>query len=94
MSNRQIQALAVPDWKKAILRALARYGGYVGDTGGPGFAVEIESGSSYTSQGLPDPWVTFGREHNLPTWNGRYVLNLSAGVEWGRYLRVLTPPGS
>jgi hypothetical protein len=92
MSNAQIQALAVPQWKKTILSALSEYGGYVGDTGGPGFGVQFESGSSYTSLGLPDPWVTFAQRNHLPTSGGRYALNLSEGVEWQRYLRVLAPP--
>lgn len=94
MSDEQIAAMAVPAWKKAILRALAHYGGFVGDTGGPGFAVQIESGASYTSAGLPDPWVAFAQKNGLPQWNGHYVLNLSQGVEWQRYLRVLTPPAA
>jgi hypothetical protein len=94
MSEAQIEALALPAWKKAILRALANYGGYVGDTGGPGFGVQFESGSSYTSLGLPDPWVTFAQRNHLPTSGGRYALNLSEGVEWQRYLRVLAPPAS
>jgi hypothetical protein len=92
MSEAQIEALALPAWKKAILRALANYGGYVGDTGGPGFGVQFESGSSYTSLGLPDPWVTFAQRNHLPSSGGRYALNLSEGVEWQRYLRVLAPP--
>ncbi|HYV15732.1 MAG TPA: hypothetical protein VE972_06905, partial [Conexibacter sp.] len=39
MSDAQIAALNVPAWKKTILTALAHYGGYVGDTGGPGFGL-------------------------------------------------------
>ena len=38
-----IEALRVPDWKKTILKALARYGAYFGDTGGPGFGFQFES---------------------------------------------------
>ncbi|HEY3019539.1 MAG TPA: LamG domain-containing protein, partial [Solirubrobacteraceae bacterium] len=32
-SDAEIERLDAPPWKKAVLRALARYGGYVGDTG-------------------------------------------------------------
>lgn len=94
MSSEQIEALSVPTWKKTILRALATYGGYVGDTGGPGFGLQFESGSSYTSQGLPDPWVTFGKKHDLPMWEGHYIMHLAEGVNWQQYLRVVAPPSS
>jgi hypothetical protein len=92
MSDAQIQALAVPAWKKTILTALAHYGGYAGDTGGPGFAFMFESSTSDTALGLPDPLVTFAKANDLPTWEGRYVFNVASGVEWEKYLRVLTPP--
>jgi hypothetical protein len=92
MSDAQIQALGVPVWKKTILTALAHYGGYVGDTGGPGFAFQFESGTTYTSFGVADPLVTFAKANNLPTYNGTYVFNMATGVDWGQYLRVLTPP--
>jgi hypothetical protein len=94
LSDEQIAALAVPAWKKTILRALAHYGGFVGDTGGSGFGVQMESGSSYTSFGETDPWVTFAKKNNLPQWNGHYVMNLSEGVAWQQDLRVLAPPTS
>jgi hypothetical protein len=92
MSDAQIQALAVPAWKKTILTALAHYGGYVGDTGGPGFAFMFESSTTYTALGLPDPLGAFAALNGLPTWNGEYVFNMAGGVEWTKYLRVLTPP--
>lgn len=92
MSPAQINALAVPAWKKTILRALAHYGGFVGDTGGPGFAFQFESGATYTSFGRPDPLVTLAQSNGLPTWNGTYTFNMSSGVEWAKYLRVLVPP--
>lgn len=94
MSDEQIQALAVPAWKKTILTALANYGGYVGDTGGSGFSFMFESSTSYTAQGLPDPLVTFAQQNNLPTWEGNYVFNMASGVEWEKDLRVLVPPSS
>jgi hypothetical protein len=92
MSDAQIQALAVPAWKKAILTALAHYGGYAGDTGGPGFGFMFESSTTYTALGLPDPLVALGQANALPTWQGRYVYNIASGVEWEKYLRVLAPP--
>jgi hypothetical protein len=92
MSDPQIQALSVPTWKKTILTALAEYGGYVGDTGGPGFALMFESSTTYTALGLPDPLVVFGALNALPQWGSQYVFNLASGVEWSKYLRVLAPP--
>ena len=63
MSSDEIAALDVPDWKKTILRALAQYGGFIGDTGGnTAFAVQFESGTSYTSFGSVDPVAAFA-EH-------------------------------
>lgn len=92
MSDAQIAALPVPVWKKTILEALAHYGGYVGDTGGPGFAFMVESRLTYTALGLPDPLVALARLNGLPSWNGEYVFDMAGGVEWSKYLRVLTPP--
>jgi hypothetical protein len=94
MSDDQIAALAVPAWKKTVLRALARYGGFVGDTGGPGFGLMFQSSSTYTSFGRPDPLVDFARANNLPTWEGDYVYNIADGVDWTRYLRVVVPPSA
>jgi hypothetical protein len=93
MTDAQIQALGVPGWKKTILTALAHYGGYVGDTGGPGFAFQFESGSTYTSFGATDPMVTFAKSADgVALYEGKYVFNMADGVDWERYLRVLVPP--
>jgi hypothetical protein len=94
MSSAEIQALSVPAWKKTILTALAQYGGYVGDTGGPGFAFMFESSTSYTALGLPDPLVAFASKVGLPKWEGDYVFNMASGVEWSKYLQVLAPPSA
>lgn len=92
MSAAQINALPVPRWKKAILAALAEYGGYFGDTGGPGFALMFESSVSYTALGLANPFVTFAAANGVPQSGGRYVFEIGSGVEWAKYLRVLEPP--
>jgi hypothetical protein len=91
MSDGEIAALGVPGWKQTLLRAMAHYGMYVGDTGGGSWGVQMESGSSYTSFGQEDPLVTFARRHGVPTYKGKYVLNLSDGVEWQQRLRVVDP---
>jgi hypothetical protein len=94
MSSAEIQALSVPAWKKTILTALSQYGGYVGDTGGPGFAFMFESSTSYTALGLADPLVSFAGKLGLPKWEGNFVFNMASGVEWSKYLQVLAPPSA
>jgi hypothetical protein len=91
MSESQIDALAVPPWKKTILRAMARYGMYVGDTGSGSWAIQAESGSTYTSFAYEDRLVTFARANGVPSSGGKYVFGLKDGVDWARYLRVIDP---
>lgn len=90
LSPRAIAALPVPFWTRAILRAMARYGAFVGDTGGSSWGLQLESGATYTSFGRPDPLVTFARRVGLRTFGGRYVLPLRGAVDWRR-LRVIAP---
>ena len=92
MSRRQIDALRAPAWQKTILRALARYGGYVGDTGGPGFALMFESSAMYASFGQPDPLVAMARSAGLREHDGMYAFDVGEGVDWARHLRVVPPP--
>jgi hypothetical protein len=94
MSESEIDALGVPAWKKTILKALARYGAFVGDTGGnEAFTFEFESGSTYTSFGVEDPMVTFARAQSsgVSTSNGKWYFDLASGVNWASRLRVLDP---
>ncbi len=93
MSSAEIQALSVPTWKKTILTALSQYGGYVGDTGGPGFGFMFESSTSYTAIGDADPMVALASKLGLPKWEGNYVFNMASGVEWSK-LQVLAPPSA
>ena len=93
LSERRIKQLGVPRWKRVLLLALHRYGGFVGDTmnGHSSFGVGFESGASYTSFGLPDPWVRFGRSAGGIESDGSYILELDSGVDWGQFLRVVHP---
>jgi hypothetical protein len=93
MPGSRIARLGLPRWKRAILLALARYGGYVGDTGGPGFALMTQSSSTYTSFGAPDRLVQVAQAAGIPGSHGRYAFPLAAGIEWQRYLQVVVPPG-
>jgi len=92
MSDAQIAQLPVPAWNQTILRAMARYGMVVGDTGGQ-WGSATESGLVYTSFGQPDRWVSFSRAVGAPYYapDGDYVLNLADGVDWARYLHVVAP---
>jgi hypothetical protein len=90
LDSRTIDALPVPFWTRAILRAMARYGAYIGDTGGSSWGLQLESGSTYTSFGYPDPLVTFARRVRLDRPGAHYVLPLNGVVDWRR-LRVIAP---
>jgi hypothetical protein len=92
MNDEQIAALKVPTWKKTILTALAHYGGYVGDTGGPGIAFMFESSTTYTAFGATDLLAQFARQNHVPTFAGQYVFDIGSGVDWSHFLRVLVPP--
>lgn len=91
MTGREISALRVPAWKKTILRAMSTYGMYFGDTGSGSWAVQAESGSTYTSFGYEDRLVSFAKAVRAPLYNGRYVFNLRDGVDYARRLRVIDP---
>ena len=93
MSEAQINALAVPPWKKTILRAMANYGVIIGDTmnGNSSWGIQAESGASYTSFGAKDPWDTVGEQAGAPPYSGGFVFDVDKGIDWGRYLRVLDP---
>ncbi len=92
MSDDQINGLAVPDWKKTILRAMAHYGLILGDTGGD-WGIAKESGAAYTSLGQPDPWVAFAKKVGAPYYgpDNDYVFNLRDGVDYAHNLRVVDP---
>jgi hypothetical protein len=89
MSDAEINALNVPEWKKTVLRAMAEYGMYVGDTGGNAWGIQFESSQTYLSFGHPDPFVRIGEQNGLPEWQGDRVFHLRDGVNWKRQLRVV-----
>jgi hypothetical protein len=96
MAPSEIDALAVAPWQKTILRAMARYGMFIGDTGGSSWGIGSESGSSQTSFGRPDPWVKLAQRFGLPGYvssdgTTRYTFDLRGIVDWARELRVAAP---
>ena len=91
MSDAEIASLDVPRWKKTILRAMARYGMYFGDTGSGGWGIQMESGATYTSFGLPDALASFARAAGVPGEGGEHVFDIGAGVDWRSRLRIIDP---
>ncbi len=90
MSAAEIDLLPVSAWKKTVLRAMASYGMFVGDTGGSSWGIKVESGSTFTSFGYPDPLVAFARANAWMSFETVWIGNLHDGVPWER-LRVLDP---
>ena len=65
MTSAEIDALPIRAWKKTILRAMATYGMFFGDTGTDSyFAIETEAGSQYQSLGSPDRWWQFASDND------------------------------
>ena len=90
MTAAEIDALPVPDWKKTILRAMAGYGMFIGDTGGGSWGIALESGATYTSFGHPDPLLAFAQTNAWTPYQDRYVADLHDDIDWTR-LRVIDP---
>ena len=97
MSAAEIEALDVPGWKRTILRALARYGAYVGDTGTGSWGVMAESGATYTSFGREDRLVEFAKDNDLRTGDDdddgdeEHIFDINGDVNWRSRLRVIHP---
>lgn len=95
MTPAQIDATGAPTWEKAIAKAMNQYGGYMGDTGGPGFGFELESSAMYTSLGAPNPYETLAKSLGLskdPTYG--YTFRFSGKIPWASHMHVLVPPSS
>jgi hypothetical protein len=97
MTQSEINTSGASSWQKTIMRAMAEYGMFVGDTGADynGWGIQLESGSSFTSFGQADPWVKLAKDLGVPSWTsgGRrlYHFDMSNAVNWGNKLRVADP---
>jgi hypothetical protein len=95
MGEAEIDALSAPAWQKTILRAMADYGLFVGDTGGG--SLKTLSGTSYTSFGYADPWVELGEQFGVHSWTSssdgkrKYLFDLRETINWEAKLRVVDP---
>jgi hypothetical protein len=92
LDSRAIDRLDLPRWKTAVLKAMNRYGMIVGDTGGgAAWGIQAESGATYTSFGVPDPWERIAAAADAARYGDGYVLPLANRVDWRRHLHVLDP---
>jgi hypothetical protein len=91
MSSAEIDALPVAAWKKTILHAIASYGMFIGDTGGGSWGIRIESGTSFTSFGYPDPMVGFAQANAWIPYQDVWIGHLHDGIDWSKRLRVIHP---
>jgi hypothetical protein len=94
MSDAEIDALGAPPLQTAILRAMAHYGMYVGDTGGDRWHVLFESDATYTSFGRPaqvrQAFKQLGAHHDEDSANDYWVLD-TIPIDWQHHLRVVDP---
>jgi len=89
----EIDALNAPPHRKAIYKAMAKYGLFFGDTDDYGlFKIETDSDYSYTSFGHSPRWLNLAK--TTPGWSfdgSDYRSDLNAdGIDWHR-LRVIAP---
>ena len=101
MSAAEIDDLDIRSWQKTLLRAMAEYGMFVGDTGGPaGWALQQVSDTSYASLGHEPKLEAFAKrqgwtavEDDLGERSGRtfYLGRFGEGVDWRSRLRVVHP---
>jgi hypothetical protein len=84
MSESAIDALFASDeaWKKVYWVALARYGGYISDTGW--VTTQSESNLGYLALGKPSPWATLAAKVGLTAHDGSWTVdfNPSSSAAW------------
>lgn len=81
MSNAKVDALAIPDYRKMMLKALIHYGVYVVDTGGSPWDLQFEPGIEYPGA---NPLVAYAQDAGLTT-GSTYTLTFNAGVDWSKF---------
>jgi hypothetical protein len=86
----EIEALGFKPWKVAILKALIKYGFYVGDSSSERLLLLWEGASTYPGVS-PEPFAAVGAEEGMTKSEGRYTFDLARGIDWTR-LRAVAPP--
>jgi len=89
MTDAAVDNLAIPAYRKIILKAMIHYGFYVVDTGGSPWDLQFEPGIEYTAFGFPNPFVTYAHDHGL-TSGTSYTFTLNGGIDWSRLQVVAT----
>jgi hypothetical protein len=90
-TDAEVEALGFKPWKVAVLKALAHYGFYLGDTGNNTNSFRWEGSRMYEPFGAPEPFAKIGEEQGLPRSGSEYLFDLYDGADWTR-LRALAPP--
>jgi hypothetical protein len=83
MTDAQVIALSIPDYRKIILKAMIHYGFYITDTGGSPWDLHFEPAIDSTSFGAPNPLITYVKSAGLTTAN-TYTLTFNSGVDWSK----------
>jgi hypothetical protein len=81
-STAEVEALAIPRYRKTIIHALREFGAIVGDAGGSPIDLQPLSGTTYTALGLADPFRTYMTSQGVTG-----SVDWRTGVDWSR-LRV------
>jgi len=95
-TDAQIAALSIPAWERTIITALAHYGAYIGDQGGPFTASQLslafESGQGYVLYGAAQPTQQVAVAAGIPfnSGIGGYLFAFP-GVDFASHLHVLDP---
>lgn len=100
MTSTEIAALPVSDWQKTIFRALAKYGGWVGDQGGSHALAMHAEGPTTWQYG--NPWLAWAEQQrtkpnsNIDVYQAdgqrRYRLNVfDAPIDWKNELKAVHP---
>lgn len=94
-SPETIDQLPLPTWKKAILKALSRYGAFVGDTAND-WGFDQESGYQYSSvTNGARRWYDYGTAQGWGLWNGPDGINGTGDDRrYGRLYDFAGEPGS
>lgn len=94
-TDAQIAALSIPTWEKTIVTALAHYGAYVGDQGGPNdriiLEMEVESGEGYAVYGASQPIQQVAIQAGLGGSGATSYQFAMPGIDWQHHLHVLDP---
>lgn len=89
-TDAQIAAMSIPAWQKAIIKAMAHYGGYFGDTGSASSPTtdthpsRYEGGEAYVQAGLTPPLFSWlegqGVSHHTDGSSQVYTLDYWGGI--------------